>query len=126
MSWQIFDKISTLGFQSTKVESAATLITTSGKQQWQRLFCGNSEGSIHLYECVQEATKGTATCSLKFDQVVREAPKDKKGPASCFKIHKVRCTMLFYILYSKTLMSPIDFVVMESIFVYFRRYGYRI
>ena len=89
MSWQIFEKIPVTGFQSTKVESATTLITTSGKQQWQRLFCGNNDGAVFLYECVQETTKAGQNCSLKLDQLVRNVPKDKKSPASCLKIFQV-------------------------------------
>jgi hypothetical protein len=79
MSWQIFDKVSATGFQSSKLESIATITTTSGRQQWNRLLTGNSDGAIHLYECVQQ---GASSCLLQLDQSVKDAAKDKKSPAT--------------------------------------------
>ena len=85
----ILQKVPAQGFCSVKTESIALASSSSGSQQWQRMFVGSSDGALALYEGTPEQSHSGSPYSFELTQMTREAARDKKSPAFNFRIAEV-------------------------------------
>ena len=88
-SREILLKIPAKGFRSAKTESVALASSSSGSQQWQRMFVGSSDGALALYECTPEQVRSGNPYTFELAQITREAARDKKSAAFNFRVAEV-------------------------------------
>ena len=119
ISREILQRVPAQGFRSVKTESVAFALSSSGSQQWQRMFVGSSDGALALYECTPEQPRSGNPYNFELAQITREAARDKKSPAFNIRVAEVCHIPLNYFHFASLYLSPLPFPALHFISFHF-------